>query len=150
MEPTNSLHYFFIYEIIIMIYYSLMVNIIQIKYVKYVIIYYQYMAESPITGTITGIDDIANWLDNMANDLEPKQLTSWASKIQNKANEYYGNSHKCPIKFEISCDAKPVIICNDDIESKSCIIRAIKYYRNSVTIGVQKLSDSIIKSLNTK
>ena len=77
-----------------------MVNIIQIKYVKYVMIYYQYMAESPITGTITGIDDIANWLDNMANDLEPKQLTSWASKIQNKANEYYGNYlFKCPIKF---------------------------------------------------
>ena len=128
-----------------------MVNIIQIKYVKYVMIYYQYMAESPITGTITGIDDIANWLDNMANDLEPKQLTSWASKIQNKANEYYGNSHKCPIKFEIIYDG-PVIVWNDDVdvEAKSCIIRAIKYYRNSVTLGVQKLSDCVIKFLNTK
>ena len=109
------------------------------------------MAESPITGTITGIDDIANWLDNMANDLEPKQLTSWASKIQNKANEYYGNSHKCPIKFEIIYDG-PVIVWNDDVdvEAKSCIIRAIKYYRNSVTLGVQKLSDCVIKFLNTK
>ena len=129
-----------------------MVNIIQIKYVKYVIIYYQYMAESPITGTITGIDDMTNWLNNMVNDLEPKQLASWASKIQNKANEYYGNSHKCPIKFEIICDDGPVIVWNDDIdvEAKSCIIRAIKYYRNSVTEGVQKFSDSVIKFLNTK
>ena len=89
------------------------------------------------------------WLKDRGYDVTFNNISDWALKIQNTANENYKNANKSKIGFKAIDGKYPFTIKTDyDIDAKSCIIESIIEHRKHSRSGMQAISDSIIKILN--